>query len=74
MEHELFAGTKPQFGDPVGDPHLWFAWKPVRTFDRRFVWLRKVYRQAVFKHQYLRGGSDWWYRYALPPAPTRKLV
>jgi hypothetical protein len=62
---DVFAGTIPMFGWPVGEPHIWFAWKPVHTFDGRTVWLRRVFRQLVAKHSYLDGGSDCWFRYAV---------
>lgn len=55
----------PRFGSPCGDWHLWFAWKPVRTFDNRFAWLRMVSRRCIQKHEYLHGGSDFWFQYSI---------
>jgi hypothetical protein len=54
---------RPLFGTPIGDWHRWFAWKPVRTWDHRLVWLRMVRRQSVQLKFYLHGGPDWWWRY-----------
>lgn len=54
---------RPTFGDPVGPWHWWFAWKPVRTYDNRRVWLRWVRRRNVQKHEYLHGGGDRWWQY-----------
>lgn len=51
------------FADAVGPWHDWFAWFPVRTYDQRFVWLRKCRRRAMQKHQYLYGGPDLWFQY-----------
>jgi hypothetical protein len=31
-----------------GPEFRWFAWRPVRTDDRGWRWLRFVYRQRVF--------------------------
>lgn len=56
----------PMFGDPVGPWHKWFAWKPVKTYDQRFVWLRTVERRCIQKHEYLpHGGADFWWQYRL---------
>ena len=54
---------KMMFGDPIGPWHDWFAWFPIRTFDQRFAWLRKVRRRCIQKHQYLHGGADFWWQY-----------
>ena len=55
----------PQFGDPVGPWHSHFAWYPVRSYDRRFIWFRRCLRRAIQKHHYLDGGSDFWWQYKL---------
>ena len=34
------TALRPMFGDPIGEWHQWFAWRPVFTYDRRLVWLR----------------------------------
>ena len=59
---DIFHGIRPQFGSFIGVPHVWFAWKPVRCFDGRLVWFRKVYRQRCLIHGYLdnRGPDQWW--------------
>ena len=28
------------------DWHLWFAWRPVKTLNGRWVWLRRLYRSG----------------------------
>ena len=54
----------PMFGDPVSPWHYWFAWHPIVTWDSRFVWLRKVQRRLIQKHQHLsHGGDDQWWQY-----------
>lgn len=66
MTADLTIG-KSAFGDFVGSWHKWFAWKPVYTYDRRFVWLRPVWRRSVYLHQYLysAGAKDFWWWYSL---------
>jgi hypothetical protein len=54
---------KMMFGDPVGPWHDWFAWFPIQTYDQRFAWFRWVRRRSIQKHQYLRGGADFWWQY-----------
>jgi hypothetical protein len=56
---------QPRFGNPVGPWHNWFAWKPVQTYDMRWVWLRRVRRRCIQKHEYLTGGADFWWQYRL---------
>lgn len=34
----------------LGDWHLWFAWRPVLTFDRRWVWLCRVHRRCMHRN------------------------
>jgi hypothetical protein len=55
----------PQFGFPIEQWHWWFAWFPVTTYDGRLVWLRRVMRRKIQKHNHLDGGPcDWWqYKY-----------
>jgi len=53
------------FGSPIGPWHKWFAWRPVFTYDRRFVWMKTVWRQAIQKHDYLDGGRDFWFRFSI---------
>jgi len=56
---------KPLFGTPIADWHTWFAWFPVKTWDYRIVWLKKVKRRRIQKHHYLTGGEDSWWQYSL---------
>lgn len=60
------ADPKMMFTDPVGPWHWWFAWRPVQTYDQRFLWLRWCRRRWMQKHQYLQGGPDFSWQYALP--------
>ena len=55
----------PMFGDPCGEWHRWFAWRPVRSYDGRLAWLRFVSRRGIQKHQYLHGGADFWFQYSI---------
>ena len=60
-----------EFGNPVAQPHTWFAWKPVRTWDRRWVWFKTVRRCLIAKHDYLHG-PDWeFWSYAYPPTQEK---
>jgi hypothetical protein len=49
---------KYSFGSHAGPAHPWFAWRPVRLWYGRWVWLTTVSRQRVVKHDYL-DGPDW---------------
>jgi hypothetical protein len=63
-EARMKDDARPQFGFPVAPWHLWFAWRPVRTFDGRWVWLRTVRRRLIQKHDYLpQGGPDSWWQF-----------
>lgn len=53
----------PRFGEPIGPWHRKFAWLPTWTFDIGCVWLRSVWRRRIQKHEYLYGGSDFWWQY-----------
>lgn len=55
----------PVFGDFIGVWHRWFAWHPIQTYDRRWVWLRRVWRRGVQKHHYLLGGGEFWWWHQL---------
>jgi hypothetical protein len=46
------------FGDPIGRVDTWFAWRPVRLWWGKWVWLRTVHRARICKHTYLHG-PDW---------------
>lgn len=56
---------KPMFGEPIAPWRNWFAWRPVETVDGGWCWLQTVRYRRVYKHQYLRGGADFWFQYAL---------
>lgn len=58
--------ASPRFGFPITDWHKAFAWRPVRTFDGRWVWLPPVMRRRYHLHDYLdqSAGSDQWSIYA----------
>ena len=58
----------PLFGDPKGPWIKSFAWLPRFTYDGGYVWLHRVWKRHIQKHQYLDGGADWWWQYrAYPP-------
>lgn len=64
----MSVNDSPMFGDPKGPWIKSFAWRPVFTFDGGNVWLRRVWKRHIFKHQYLNGGADWWWQYRrFPP-------
>jgi len=44
----------------------WFAWRPVVTWDGRFVWLRFIYRRRVFPSILTEGIPDPWMEYHAP--------
>lgn len=55
---------RPAFGVPVSAWWRWFAWRPVESVDRGWVWLRPVWRRRVHKHNYLHRGADFWFQTA----------
>ena len=56
------SAWEPMFGRAHGDWYRWFAWRPVQTLDRGWVWLRPVWRRRIYKHSYLPGPSASWYQ------------
>lgn len=49
------------FGDSVGPWHIWFAWRPVKTIDGRWTWLRTIERQRYALKPHLPGPmTEWW--------------
>lgn len=56
---------EPAFGRVITPWWRWFAWRPINTVDRGTVWLRLVWRRRIHKHQYLEGGSDFWFQHAV---------
>lgn len=56
------SDLNPRFGRPVSEWWRWFAWRPVETVDRGWVWLRVVYRRRIAKHNFLDGGADFWFQ------------
>ena len=55
---------KPMLGDFIGPWRPWFAWFPVTTYDGEWLWLRRVDRRRVQKHEYLSGPSWQWWMYS----------
>lgn len=52
---------EPTYGHAVGPWHRRFAWRPIRTIDRGWVWLRPVWRRRCQSHDYLSGPIvEWW--------------
>ena len=50
----------------------WFAWRPVKTWNGQWAWLRKVQCSRVVKHDYL-DGPDWeFWSYAHPTTNNGK--
>jgi hypothetical protein len=54
---------QPMFGFPISKWHLWFAWRPVQTIDRGWVWLRPVWRRRIELKPFLQGGPSRWFQY-----------
>lgn len=64
-EPELLAIlARPQFGDASGPWCSWFAWRPVRTVDARWAWLRTIWRRRFHTKPYLDGPQLKWWIYA----------
>ena len=61
---------QPMFGEPVGPWFRWFAWRPTLTVDRGWRWLRPVWKRRIGKHDYLPGGSDFWFQTAIQIEPN----
>lgn len=59
----------PLFGDPKGPWIRSFAWVPRFTYDAGTVWLCRVWKRHIHKHQYLDGGADWWWQFRKFPPP-----
>lgn len=53
---------EPLFGRPVSDWYRVWAWKPVHTLDRGYIWLRPYWRRRIYKKQFLHGGPDFWWQ------------
>ena len=59
MDHPTY---QPMFGVPVGPWFRWFAWRPVRTVDRGYRWLRPVWRRRCQSKSYLDGPTVQWFQ------------
>lgn len=55
--------TEPLFGSPVGHWYRWFAWRPVKTTDRGWRWLRPVWARRYQTKFSLPGPTDHWTHY-----------
>jgi hypothetical protein len=53
---------EPMFGTPVSRWFRSFAWRPMNTLDRGWVWLRPVWRRRCQKHEYLPGPLSSWFQ------------
>jgi hypothetical protein len=65
---------KPLFGSPVSGWYRWFAWRPVETVDRGWIWLRVVNCRRIQKKFFLNGGADFWFQYAVLLAPVSPVT
>lgn len=53
---------KPVFGHPTGEWYRWFAWRPTRTLDRGWRWLRFVWKRPCQKDIDLPGPITTWFQ------------
>jgi len=59
---------QPMFGSPMTPWWRWFAWRPIRTLDRGWVWLRPVWRRRCLIAGYLAlepHGPDTWLQHVI---------
>lgn len=54
-DQETYPMPSPSFAFPVGPWFRWFAWRPTRTVDRGWRWLRPVWRRRYQSHDHLDG-------------------
>lgn len=54
---------KRQRGKTTSRWHVWFAWHPVRTLDRRLIWMRQVHRRAAWARNPATGFVHYWREY-----------
>lgn len=64
----------PMFGFPIGPWHRWFAWRPVSTVDRGWVWLRRVSRRRYQTKTHLGGPTMHWFHYAFEDQTTKETA
>lgn len=50
----------------------WFAWRPVLANNRKWVWLRKIYRLPCYNTNALGETKASWWEY-LPPENVRRV-
>ena len=55
--------SEPLFGSPISPWHRWFAWRPVRTYDRGWRWLVPLWRRRYQTKLNLPGPTDRWFGY-----------
>ncbi|QED11181.1 hypothetical protein SEA_ZARTROSA_69 [Arthrobacter phage Zartrosa] len=55
----------PKFGRPITGWWRVFAWRPIWTVDRGWVWLRVVHRRRIHLLDYLDDGPRWWFQHAI---------
>ncbi|AYD87289.1 hypothetical protein SEA_TENNO_86 [Arthrobacter phage Tenno] len=53
---------EPRFGSPVSNWYRTWAWKPVHTVDRGYIWLRPYWRRNIQRHAFLDGGPQFWWQ------------
>lgn len=56
------SAFEPRFGSAVCDWYRVWAWKPVHTVDRGWIWLRPYWRRNIQRHAFLDGGPDFWWQ------------
>ena len=63
---------KMMFVDPVGPWGWWFAWFPVRTYDKRLVWLRWVRRRPMRFKSKMFNYSDYSWQHHAATLPAKE--
>lgn len=55
---------QPQFmfASPIGEWHEFFAWRPRKLWDGRWIWLRRGWRRCMVVKAHLSpgGGDTFW--------------
>jgi len=62
------------FANPIGQWHWWFAWLPVKTWDGRWVWLKKIQRRLMQTKDFDFFPSDQFFEYFYPHGYVKEVI